>query len=359
MCKRWFQSAFFLCLFASATHAQSRDALLKAVGENAVWSAKGAPSVYDAANMEAFDRNLAPLLKRYGVKGVTVQNWQSSAGRVRTTLFEMLDAGAAYGLFTVRRAAEAGTSTAPASPVGAESFHSRNGLYFWQAGYVVRVEGPSEASARMGQALSERILGRSRKPPVSNHLPARNLVAGTDQYVLTPDRVDRAFGVDPSILGFDDDVEIATASYRVNNTAGRLMLLLYPTQQVAKKYQEQLEAAKPGLASVSKRVGPLVAIVAGAENSAAVQSILDDVNYETKVTWNQPRPGIGIAEVILTVFTFIGISLGFTVFAGVGFGGVRIFVKSRYPNRLFDRPEDLEIIQLKLAQGVMRKELGQ
>jgi hypothetical protein len=358
MTQRWLRGAFLFCLFASTLHAQTRDALLKSVAENAVWTAKDAPTVYDSSNIDGFDRNLAPILKRYGVKGVTVQNWQGSAGRVRTTLFEMMDAGAAYGLFTVRRAAEAGTAVA-ASPIGAESFHSRNGLYFWQSNYVVRVEGPSETSGKMGQALAERILGRSRKPPVSNHLPPRNLVAATDQYVLTAEHVDRSFGIDPSTLGFDDDVEVATASYRVNNTAARLMLLLYPTQQIAKKYVEQLEAAKPGLAAVSKRVGPLVAIVSGGEGAGIAQSILDDVNYETKVTWNQPRPGIGIAEVILTVFTFIGVSLAFTVFAGVGFGGLRIFVKSRYPNRLFDRPEDLEIIQLKLAQGVMRKELGQ
>src|SRR5262249_20180177 len=149
---------------------------------------------------------------------------------------------------------------------------------------------------------AEKILGRSRKPPVSNHLPPHNLVSGADQYVLTPDHVDRSFGIDPAALGFDDDVEVATAAYRVNNTPARLMLLLYPTQQIAKKYAEQLEAGKPGLTAHLKRVGPLVAIVAGVENSGIVQSILDDVNYETKITWNSPLPTLGIAEIILTVF---------------------------------------------------------
>ena len=73
------------------------------------------------------------------------------------------------------------------------------------------------------------------------------------------------------------------------------------------------------------------------------------MNYETQVTWNEPRPDISIRDVILTIFTFIGIALVFTVVVGLSFGGLRVFVKARYPGRVFDRPEDMEIIQLKLG----------
>src|SRR5262249_25116802 len=102
---------------------------------------------------------------------------------------------------------------------------------------------------------------------------------------------------------------------------------------------------------------PLVAIVSGLSDASAVQSVLADVNYETKVTWNKPKPRVGIGAIILTAFTFIGLALAFTVVAGISFGGVRIFVKSRYPNRLFDRPEDMQLIQLKLDQGLTNREL--
>jgi len=50
--------------------------------------------------------------------------------------------------------------------------------------------------------------------------------------------------------------------------------------------------------------------------------------------------------------------LAFTLIVGLSFGGLRIFVKARYSQQIFDRPEDMEIIQLKLAQGVIRKELS-
>jgi hypothetical protein len=354
---RCVRSALVVCLFAASLHGQSRDSLLSTLQGAAEWTPVDAATTYSAANVENYSANLAPSLKRYGLKGITVQTWQEAGARVRMNLFEMVDAGAAYGFFSIRRAAETG-ATSPASPVGAESFQAGSRLYLWQGTYVVRIEGESEsARMKMAAALSEKILGRSRKPPVSNHLPPRNLMPGSDKYILDAENVDRAFGVDPATLGFDDDVEVATASYRSDGRTSRLMLLLYPTQQIAKKYVEQILSGKPGLAPFSKRVGPLVAIVSGTDASAA-QSILDDVNYETKVTWNKGRPNLGIAEIILTVFTFIGIGLLFTLVVGISFGGVRIFVKSRYPNRLFDRPEEMEIIQLKLDQGLIRKELG-
>jgi predicted small integral membrane protein len=81
------------------------------------------------------------------------------------------------------------------------------------------------------------------------------------------------------------------------------------------------------------------------------------VNYETQVTWDQPRPDLSLREVILTIFSFIGIALLFTVVVGLSFGGLRIFIKARYPDRVFDRPQDMEIIQLKLGQGLIEKQL--
>ena len=60
---------------------------------------------------------------------------------------------------------------------------------------------------------------------------------------------------------------------------------------------------------------------------------------------------------ILTIFGFIGIALLFIIVAGISFGRLRIFVKSRYPDRIFNRTEDMEIIQLKLTKGVIHKQL--
>ena len=132
---------------------------------------------------------------------------------------------------------------------------------------------------------------------------------------------------------------------------------MYPTQQVAKKYEDQWTEAGPNESAFRKRVGPLVGWVRGSRDPGVAKTILDDVNYESQVTWDQPRPDLSLRQVILTIFTFIGVALVFTLMVGLSFGGLRIFVKTKYPQQIFDRPEDMEIIQLKLPQGVMRKEL--
>ena len=132
---------------------------------------------------------------------------------------------------------------------------------------------------------------------------------------------------------------------------------MYPTNKSQKNTKIDGTGEDPSDNAFRKRIGAILAIVRGSKDPAVAKAILDGVNYETQVTWDEPRPDISIRDVILTIFTFIGVALLFTVVVGLSFGGVRIFVKARYPDMVFDRPEDMEIIQLKLDQGVIHKEL--
>ena len=61
-------------------------------------------------------------------------------------------------------------------------------------------------------------------------------------------------------------------------------------------------------------------------DEAMASSILDGVNHEFKVTWEEPCRGSVLAPMIITIFTFIGIALAFTTIAGVSYGGFRVFV---------------------------------
>jgi len=349
-------SACLLFLLAGSLQAQSRETLLKYASESTEWKAAGNAKQYDESNIESFAGKDAATLKRYGLTGVTSGDWASAEGRVHLTLYEMTDASAAYGFFSFQRNPnQQGFSTIP---LGTEGFRVGNRSYFWQAKYVVRLDGDSKAADNLARLISQNIFGRSRKPVVSEHLPLNNLVPESEKYIVDPAGLDANLGLDGSTLGFDDDVEIATGRYRVNGKAAALVLLVYPTQQIAKKHTDAWEAASPDDQAFRKRVGPLVAMVRETRDAHVAKQILNSVGYESSVTWNQPRPDVSLKEVILTIFTFIGIALLFTLVAGISFGGLRIFVKARYPDRVFDRSEDMEIIQLRLDQGLTRKELG-
>jgi hypothetical protein len=355
MLKPWCSGLLWILVAAAVLQGQSRESILKSVEEASKWSPADKPVSYDSKNIEALAGARSTAINSYGLSAATVQNWSGSNGNVRLTLFEMLDASAAYGLFTLDRNIDQSGFTRV--PFGTEGFRVGNRTEFWQSKYVIRLDGNPAATDELARTISENILGSSRKPPVSTHLPPANLIQGSDKYVVEASSVDRKLNLDAQALGFDNSVEIATADYRVGGNVAHLVLLMYPTQQLAKKYEEAWAAAAPDDGAFRKRVGALLALVRGARNPETAKAILDGVNYETQVTWDQPRPDLSLREVILTIFSFIGIALLFTVVVGLSFGGLRIFVKARYPDRVFDRAQDMEIIQLKLAQGLTQRQL--
>jgi hypothetical protein len=353
MIGKWFWGLLWTLVITASLEGQSRESLLKALEATSNWTPVDKPVSYDEKNLETLAGRRATTINLYGFTGATVQTWSRPQGSVRLTLYEMVDASAAYGLFTLERNIHQPGFTP--IPIGTEGFRTGNRVEFWQSKYVVKLEG--NLAGELARTVSENIFGRSGKPPVSMHLPPENLVIGSDRYILDASGIGRELNLAPEALGFDDSVEIATADYRVNGKIAHLVMLLYPTQQLAKKYEDQWASTVPEGAPFRKRVGALLALVRGAPDDSFAKTILDGVNYETQVTWDEPRPDLSLREVILTIFTFIGIALLFTVVAGVSFGGLRIFVKTKYPDRVFDRPQDMEIIQLKLGQGLISKQL--
>jgi hypothetical protein len=266
----------------------------------------------------------------------------------------MLDAPAAYGAYTLQHSRTAGNPTPVL--IGAASYQSGGALHFWQSNYVVTIEGPRTLPEEMASTVSRSILGRSEKPPVAAYLPSTNIVEGSEKYILRPELIERSSGLNSESLGFDFSAEAAMATYRVDGSTAKLLLMLYPTQHIARKHADELPPDASG--RFIKRSGPLMAIVYGNNNETVASAILGEVSHEFKVTWDEPPPGLGLGTMLITIFTFIGLALGFTLFAGISYGGLRVFVKARYPNRVFDRAESMEIIQLKLVQGVTDREIG-
>jgi hypothetical protein len=139
-----------------------------------------------------------------------------------------------------------------------------------------------------------------------------------------------------------------------------LTLISYPTPQIAGDRLRAIEAGRPqppdGSTAplfLTKRSGPLVAIVTGAISPREAKSLLASVNYDAEVTWNQrtglsPRDNVGTLLAGVVVLT--AMILGLAIVAGVAFGGVRILAKRLFPDRVFDRSRDVEIIELKLRQ---------
>lgn len=339
--------------------------LIDRVSEDPDWNVVPARSDYAPDEIEAIlaDPDDADVIRNYGVRGVSefVAERRDGGGPVGVTLFEMRDSTAAFGIFALERDRRADGFQNAA--IGIEGYRQDGRLVVWQSNYVAILEGASPGSAGedvddLGVLLSANIVGSSRKAPVSTLLPREGLIEDSERYILTPEAFQETTGISPLQLGFDNSAEAAVAEYASGSGGAALLaLLLYPTQHLASLHLDAwIREEQPALPN--RRTGPLLGIVVSSDDDALTESVLGGLRYESEVTWNEPLPDpLTLPDLILSIFAWIGIALGFTVVVGLGFGAIRIYMKTRYPDRFLGASPNAEFIQLKIGQLVTRKEL--
>jgi hypothetical protein len=128
------------------------------------------------------------------------------------------------------------------------------------------------------------------------------------------------------------------------------------TPQLAEQHLHHLEqtlsaAAKQAGVTVERKAS-LLSLVFEPTSAMHAQAIRDEVNYNTEVTWNESSHTATdppMAVIMVKIFLFIGLFLGFATGVGIAFGGLRVIVKRLFPGKVFDRPEDIEVLQLGLS----------
>jgi hypothetical protein len=204
---------------------------------------------------------------------------------------------------------------------------------------------------------------RSPFPALPEYFPAAGRVAGSERYLLGPAAAARAL---PSAygdwLGFNLGAEAQLARYRINGQDATLIVVSYPTPQVALRQiptiarvfaPDPTQPSAPGQLPVYfRRSSSLIAFVIQTHSQEVADSLLDRIQYETHVTWNEPHQTYTDPtwpQIIVGTFTSIGIIMLFAVVAGIGFGGFRLLIKFFFPDKVFDRSKDLEVLQLGLS----------
>jgi hypothetical protein len=98
-------------------------------------------------------------------------------------------------------------------------------------------------------------------------------------------------------------------------------------------------------------------VLTGSVSAGDAKSFLDKINYDADITWNEntyvsPRDNVG--NLIVGVIMLAAALCGAAVVVGIAFGGFRILIKRLFPDKVFDRPEQLEIIALHLSDPVQK-----
>jgi len=200
-------------------------------------------------------------------------------------------------------------------------------------------------------------------PPIRAFLP-KGFTDGTQKYALGPAGFQNGlatlkreqFAGLSSEAGFNSGAEAMLAEYRRGNDSAVVLLIEYPTPQLAEQHLRHLEQA---LSPAAKQAGTtiernasLLTLVLEPSSKTFGDSLREAVNYGTRVTWNQPTHTITDPPwlVILSrIFLATGLFMVVAVALGIAFGGVRIFVKIFFPGKIFDRPEQMDVLQLGLS----------
>jgi hypothetical protein len=319
------------------------------------WTIANKPQISKDASVA--DSASAALLKEYGFTDLETATYTRDDGRkLRIKAARFQDASGAYGAFTFYQTAE--MQDQKIGDLGA-SLNER--VLFYRGNILVdavfdRLSAMSAAELRELAGDLPRPAGTSANlPSLLNYVPKNS---SSPKYVVGPRGLEKnGESLLVPYVDFNRGAEVVLADHDVNRiNAARFILISYPTPQIATSQLKQIEDAAQnnqfgGSPIVGRRTGPLVVLVSGQIPASDAKTLLASVNYEAEVTWNQKTPTRrdNAANLIVGVILLAAIICGLSVLAGVAFGGFRVAVKRFLPGRVFDRPEQLEIIGLHLS----------
>jgi hypothetical protein len=171
-----------------------------------------------------------------------------------------------------------------------------------------------------------------------------------------------------ALVDFASSAEAITANYSSRDGDGQVTLLIYPTPQIAAARLRDIDAfLKAGNAKsawpqalaqsrpdslLTRRTGPIVAVVSGSLPAATAHKLLNQINYQADVVWNNPQgyisDGSKVARLILGIFALTGILGGAALLLGLFLGGGRALFRVMRGKPASAFQEETEFISLHL-----------
>lgn len=318
------------------------------------------PPTHASADPAVADPVNATLLKEYGFTDFESATYSRDNGRKLTLKAARFDdATGAYGAFTYYRVPDMENQE-----IGTKGASLNQRVLFFRDNILIdanfdRLSAMSAAELRELADDLPRPQGSSANLPVLlKYLPAKYFVNNTTKYIVGPVGLEKAAAPLPaSSVDFSRGAEVLLGQYHTSDGGATLMLIDYPTPQIAKAQLEAIQSAQQahqlGETPIAvRRTGPILVVISGQTGSDA-NALLSSVNYDADVTWNQNTYFTrrdNAANLIVGALLLTAILCGVAVLFSIGFGGFRVLVQRLFPNRVFHRPEHLEIIAMHLSE---------
>jgi len=308
----------------------------------------------------AADPTNAALLKEYGFTDFAGATYARDDGRkltIKAARFQ--DASGAYGAFTFFKVPEMLNEK-----IGDQGYSFNNRVLFYRGDILIDAvfEQLSAMSAAELRELADELPRTSGTnaslPGLPTYLPKDSYVKNTAKYVMGPVALEKIGPPVPAkFVDFSKGAEVVLGDYNISGKPATLMLVGYPTPQIAAAQLKQIESAQQAhqlsdSQITTRRTGPILVVLSGAVSSGDAKSLLSSINYDADVTWNENTYFTrrdNVANLIVGVILLAAIIGGMSIVAGLAFGGFRLGMKRLFPNKVFDRPEQMEIIALHLS----------
>jgi hypothetical protein len=330
-------------------------------------------SAQNSEDPSTADPTNAAVLKEYGFTDFSSATYTRDDGRtVKLRAARFADASGAFGAYTFYLQPEMAREQ-----IGDQGASHGERVLFYRGHIVVdalfsRESAMSGAELRELAGLLPRPSGNAGNlPPLLTFMPRRGYVANTQKYAIGPAALS-ALGapIPASLVDFSAGPEVTLGHYTTSSGEATLMLIYYPTPQLAAEHLHRIDAThqgtqpQSGVATIEnagpfcdKRTGPIVALASGSISADDAKSLLGQVNYEANVTWNERTDFNAVKDVynlLRNVIVLCAILGAMAIVAGVAFGGIRILMKRLFPDRVFDRPEQTEFISLRLTETAVK-----
>lgn len=309
----------------------------------------------------------AAVRLEYGFEAGENCSYTRGAEVLQVNLYKMKDPSGAYGLYTYLR-----TPEMVRADLAEHSAVSRERLLVLIANLILEVSGKDLPKLRGDlKPLVTTVTAHAEQgvpPSLWQRLPVKGVEHYTDRYFLGPAALNQFVPLAPGDwLGFSQGAEAEIARYHAGGHELTLLIADFPTPQVAQKKLVELQqkfnannspaAGSPSL--YAKRSLTLLAIVSGAQSQTEADVLLNQVSSSAEITWNEPnfeitQPNIG--TVILGAIFGTGIICAFALVSGLAFGGFRLVVKRFFPDRVFDRSSQMQVLQLGLSSKPINAE---
>jgi hypothetical protein len=350
-----------LCLFVAAHPAAAQSILPSSF---AGWTAAAPSTIVPPTGLDPLLGPDTAAFREYIVKSVEQKSYMQGAQAASVTLYRLRDPSSAYGAYTFLR-----NDSLSAADLGSYASSSRDRALIVVGEMVLDVSAPanqprpSDADLKQLADMLDKKADHTPYPFIGEHLPEKGRVRDSERYAIGPLSLAHfvPLGTD-DWMGFDHSAETILAHYKVAGKDETLLIASYPTQQIAaaefagilRRFVFDPPGRVPPGQNVlfGKRVSSFIAVVVGAPSRQAANKVLDQVGYQSNVTWDEPKQTLtepGINSMIVEAFLGTGAIMLFAVAAGIGFGGIRVLVKIFLPNKIFDREKQIEILQLGIS----------